>query len=53
MEGGSTKVKVTGVYDAATVKAVKRFQSEHALLAFGFVGNATRDALNRVLDGLK
>ncbi|WP_404870725.1 peptidoglycan-binding protein [Kitasatospora griseola] len=42
---GSSTTKVTGVFDAATQKAVKRFQRAHALKVDGLVGPRTRAAL--------
>lgn len=41
---------VTGYYGAVTSRAVEKFQQANALEAVGFVGPATRDLINRLLD---
>ena len=45
---GSTTLKATGIFDSATVAAVKRFQSSHQLTADGQIGSGTWVLLGKV-----
>ena len=47
---GFYKGKVSGVFDAGTLEAVKAYQSAHKLAADGVVGNQTRMLLNSGLE---
>ena len=40
------KDSLTAIYDEETIKAVKKFQARHGLVADGIIGNATITALN-------
>jgi large repetitive protein len=44
--GGFFSGSVTGTYGSLTEAAVKKFQSAHGITTRGYVGPATRDALN-------
>jgi murein L,D-transpeptidase YcbB/YkuD len=41
-----TKDSITAIYDTATFKAVKRFQTRHGLISDGIIGKSTINALN-------
>lgn len=45
-----THPTITGYFGAVTRQAVKNFQKEHNIVSVGYVGPATRKALNEYLD---
>jgi peptidoglycan hydrolase-like protein with peptidoglycan-binding domain len=53
IEGGYLSAQATGYYGQATVAAVKAYQKANGIEPLGYVGPATRAALNKSVDALR